>query len=288
VVTEPPPADRAPAGWYADLSAPGRLRYWDGTAWSGVTIPPPGQPPGWYPDPLRSDLIRYWDGAGWVGPPQAYPPNYVPAPRPKGSGLMTEAGDWFELSGWWRRFAGYVLDIFIVGIPFAAFEIVVGLIFYSEPYGVVSLGRAHPAIAGAGPRIALELLSMALTFFYAVWLIGSRRQTFGMRAVGITAIDPSGRALTSYQVWMRALYRVLFIGIWTFVVSSAALIGTTDGRPHESLTLFNAVLTGALSLLVYLWALGNDRNQTLIDLAAGSVVVRGDHLGAAASIPPTV
>jgi uncharacterized RDD family membrane protein YckC len=201
---------------------------------------------------------------------------------------MTEAGDWFELSGWWRRLGGYLLDALIVGVPFVVFEIVVGLVFYSEPYGALSLGAAHRAIAGPGPRIALSFLSMALTFAYAVWLIGSRRQTFGMQAVGITAIDPSGRALTRYQVWMRALYRVLFIGLWSFVISAAALIGSSDGRAHVGLMVVGALLTGGLTLIVYLWPLGNDRNQTLIDLAAGSVVVRGDHLGIAASVLPNM
>jgi uncharacterized RDD family membrane protein YckC len=252
--------------------------------WSSATVPPPGYPPGWYPDPIRPDLTRYWDGAGWVGPPQVSPAYYAPAP--KGPGLQTEAGDWFELSGWWRRFGGYLLDTLIVGVPFALLEIVIGLVFYSEPYGVLSLGKTHPAIAGAGPRIALNLAEIAITFAYAVWLIGSRRQTFGMQAVGITAIDPSGRALTKNQVWMRALYRVVFIELWTFLITAAALIGTTDGRAPAGLTATGSLLTLVLILIVYLWALGNDRHQTLIDVAAGSVVVRGNRLGVAASVPP--
>ena len=273
-----------PAGWYPDPSAPGRLRYWTGTAWTESTHAPPGQPAGWHPDPAQPGFIRYWDGTAWVGPPQAYPGAYAPAPQ--GPLLTTESGDWFELSGWWRRLGGYLLDALIVGVPFALFEIVIGLLFYSEPYGVLALGKAHPAIAGAGPRIALDFLSMAITFAYAVWLIGSRRQTFGMQAVGITAIDPSGRALTNNQVWMRALYRVLFIGLWSFLLDSAAVIGSTDGHSHAGLTILSAVLTGVLTLIVYLWGLGNDRNQTLIDVAAGSVVVRGNRLGVAASVPP--
>ena len=200
---------------------------------------------------------------------------------------MTESGDWFELSGWWRRLWGYVLDSFIVGIPFTAFEIVIGLVFYSEPYGVISIGKAHPAIAAPGVRIAFDFLAMAITFAYAVWLIGRRRQTFGMQAVGITAIDLSGRALTGYQVWMRALYRVLFIGLWSFLLFSAAQLGTTDGHAHRALTDLNLLLTVVLTLIIYLWTLGNDRNQTLIDLAAGSVVVVGDRLGVAATnLPP--
>jgi uncharacterized RDD family membrane protein YckC len=107
-----------------------------------------------------------------------------------------------------------------------------------------------------------------------------------MQAVGITVIDPSGRALSKNQVWMRSFYRVLFIDLWTFLVGAAAFIGTTDGRAHAGLAAVGALVTLGLSLIVYLWGLGNDRNQTLIDLAAGSVVVRGDRLGVAASVPP--
>ena len=42
----PPPS--VPAGWYADPSASGGQRWWDGTAWGPQTAPPPRplQPPG--------------------------------------------------------------------------------------------------------------------------------------------------------------------------------------------------------------------------------------------------
>lgn len=40
-ITLPPPI--APAGWYFDPSNPAKLRFWDGTRWTGHTAATPGQ-----------------------------------------------------------------------------------------------------------------------------------------------------------------------------------------------------------------------------------------------------
>lgn len=40
LVAPPATTDRAPAGWYADPTAPGRWRWWDGHAWTTFSAPP--------------------------------------------------------------------------------------------------------------------------------------------------------------------------------------------------------------------------------------------------------
>src|SRR3954447_15572697 len=99
-----------PAGWYPDPDAqalPGRLRYWDGAAWTAHTHDPqpvaPAYPPA-YPAPYgQTPAQAPYGQAGYeqIG----YTPS-APKPRP-----TTPDGQ--PLSGWWRRVLAVVLDGFI-------------------------------------------------------------------------------------------------------------------------------------------------------------------------------
>jgi uncharacterized RDD family membrane protein YckC len=211
-------------------------------------------------------------------------PSTYGVPAPKGPILQTEAGDWFELAGWWRRAGGLILDSLIVGVPFGIVSVVVFALAFRNGngslFGVNGFNGVTGESEGLVPlRLLLVFAETGVAFAYAVWLIGSRRQTWGMQAVGVTAIDPSGRALTRRQVWMRALYRVLFVSLWANLLSAAVII---DHRRHAGLSTAASLVPVALDAVVYLWVLGSERNQTLIDKAAGSVVVRGNRLGLAA------
>ena len=55
----------AVAGWYQDITRPGTLRYWDGSAWTDQWRPAVAVP-GWYQDITRSGTLRYWDGSAWT------------------------------------------------------------------------------------------------------------------------------------------------------------------------------------------------------------------------------
>lgn len=60
---------QAPAGWYTSATNAAQFAYWDGTRWTGHTMPQQPRPPvaaGWYLDPVNQDLQRYWDGGAWT------------------------------------------------------------------------------------------------------------------------------------------------------------------------------------------------------------------------------
>ena len=54
------PSSSSPAGWYADPTAPGLIRYWDGRTWTVYTLP---KPEGWSVGPAVGRLPwwqRWW------------------------------------------------------------------------------------------------------------------------------------------------------------------------------------------------------------------------------------
>lgn len=77
----------APAGWYEVEGGVGRLRYWDGAAWTSEyaqrATGAPSIAADWYPDPSNMGQVRYWNGAAWT--------HHV-APRP---GVVTTPADWY-------------------------------------------------------------------------------------------------------------------------------------------------------------------------------------------------
>lgn len=251
----------------------------------------PMPPEGWYPDPDPSGAggMRYWDGATWtdrVAPlPSAAPPPpgpaWQPAATPPAPGQypaapavqtasyqaarLGPAGQ--QLSGWWRRVAGLILDGFIVGIP----TLIVTALAVSA---VSASGRtiidrqafddvqqrlidgdttiapgdfADILGSGAGPVIATYILAtLVLSILNGVVLVARNGQTLGDRIVGVRKVM-ADRTVPSFGT---ALAR--------WLLPNAAGFVPTIGTP-------------AL-LLNYLWPLWDPRRQTVVDKAVKTYV----------------
>jgi len=172
------------------------------------------------------------------------------------------------LSGWWRRALGLFLDGLILGVPFAIVELAIGVTHLD----VTANGQTYSTDAG-GWLVFVIVLNALVQVAYGALLIGWRGQTVGMMAARIRAVDlhtagPLGRT----RALRRALVAFALTGLATLV---STLIKT--GSPTSGTLVVAGLLSGLgaiAALTTYLWPLGSSRNQTLQDLAVGSVVVR--------------
>jgi uncharacterized RDD family membrane protein YckC len=154
-----------------------------------------------------------------------------------------------------------------------AVEMLVGSLFSSGP---LAFGwAAHTPNMSALVRIVLGASFSVLGLLYAVWLIGYRGQTVGMKAMGVIAVRAdTGQQLSRRQVWLRAVTLYLLVSVWSQAGFVIDVFGATStGRKPGSALM---VIGFALALVTYLWPLGSPSNQTLQDKAAGSVVLLED------------
>jgi uncharacterized RDD family membrane protein YckC len=195
-----------------------------------------------------------------------------------GTHVATGAGS-FELSGWWRRAGGYVLDVLIVGVPLLVLRVVVSALYgVSNPaeFNTFTVGndQIHATVLPLALSIVVLVVGAAASVLYAYLLLRFKGQTVGMMATGIVAVDrATGSALSSRQAVVRVGILFALDGAWGLV---GGIVG--GGHPaHTTAASLQVAISaiGGIGLLVtMLWPLGSPLNQTLQDKGAGTVVVR--------------
>lgn len=228
--------------------------------------PPPGPPAGWYPDPSGQAGYLWWDGTRWTDQRAAPPPPPAPsAVREWGPQVRTPAGV-FVLADWGRRFAGYVLDLVVVGVPLLFVDLFIGFAALVS----ASFGTTGQSVA-PGAEVALVVVNAVVPFAYAFLFLRFGGRTLGMMATNIRAIDrASGGPLTTAQTARRVLAYFFLVSVWSALGLVLVFSASGSGWPvaFTYLGVVGALTTG-------LWPIWNPSNQTLQDKAANTVVVNG-------------
>lgn len=285
------------AGWYPDPGGSGKLRYWNGFAWTEHVSPPdpppapavPAPAPAADPAPAPGAAVQA-DPPVATGTPPLAPapvPSALPAiPPPTGYPVGYAAADQRlgpdgqVLSGWWRRFFGYLIDAVLISVVAGVILAVVGAVtggfgdlIDTQVWGeLIAKAEANPGyqpteaelqrLLGPGlvPFFAwLSLVSLGLSFLNGVILVALSGQTVGDRVVGTRKVM-AGRTVPGFG---PATLRWLI----------PALLSAMQVVP----------LIGVIALMAwildYLWPLWDQRRQALHDKAARTYVERSSLAG---------
>lgn len=156
---------------------------------------PQTQPPGWYyaqGDPPGTH--RWWDGTQWVGGPQPVPG----APLAGGGAPMVGGTALAEpLNRIGARFIDYIVW-FVVSV-------IIGLIF---------LGGS--IVGGTGTSYVVyfigQIIGLALTAGYEIFLVGTRGATLGKMALGLKVVKEDGSP-PDIQVAVMRVIPLLALGV---------------------------------------------------------------------------
>jgi uncharacterized RDD family membrane protein YckC len=159
-----------------------------------------------------------------------------------------------QLAGWWRRGGAFLIDGLVIAVP----SFIVARRFNST----------------TTERVSVNLLFIFGGIAYGAILIRAQGKTLGMRALSIAALDlRTGRRITMGAAWLRSVVAFALFGLMSEILF---LYGATQppgwsSNSHETTHLVS--LVGVLLSLTFLLPIGDPRNQTLQDKAAGSVVI---------------
>lgn len=174
-----------------------------------------------------------------------------PAPLAKYPSEASNSG--YVLAGFWKRFLGFFID---------------GLVLYA----IVDL-PLRVANAGTFTTVAAAAI---VTFFYGSLFIGyGRGQTPGMRAVSVRCVDEDGETPIDYP---RAVRRALAYGVLVIIPSlfhyHTYAHATNLQLRHEYHDFLIVLLLSLPHFIDLLWVAWDNRNQTLHDKFAHTVVIR--------------
>jgi uncharacterized RDD family membrane protein YckC len=188
--------------------------------------------------------------------------------------VATQAGN-VVLAGWGPRFAGYLLDGFLLYTPIVIVELIIGI-----GSALASLGSSSPSGLSAAAWAVICLINLAPIAYWFLFL-RYRGQTLGMMVAGVRAIDrTTGHGLGTAQTWRRVLVFFCLVPLWG-LVGFIVLAASQNGIGGGWVALFQVgAYAGALS--TGLWPLRSPANQTLQDKAADTIVIRAN----SGSVPP--
>lgn len=274
------------SGWYDDPDDPTQLRYWDGILWSERRMPK--MKPGL--DGSRIGTPSAYDDTTATSdqPPQAQPGQHNPygpqqQQQPPGGGPQQHPQPWQQprqamrpttpdgqrVSGWWRRFAAWLIDSIIVGVVAAVVsypwvsEWMTRYQSYAEDmFSATSRGDSIPEMPQNVAQLPVAWL-IAMVVVYAVYEVGFlvwRGRTIGKVITGIS-VRPVHEARK--PTLDEAIRRFGIKGIATIL------------NPIPLLSGFGTLFT----IIDGLWPIGDKGNQAIHDKVASTVVVIGQSTG---------
>ncbi|MGO4257738.1 RDD family protein [Marmoricola sp. RAF53] len=239
---------QVPAGWYPDPNAPqsdgyGRVRYWDGVAWTEhVQMPTPA----------------------YAGPPAYQPPAYA---YPASANPVPSTPDGVPLAGWWWRVLAQVIDgILLAPVVLLALAPAVASQWdelqrwFDQVSAAAENGTATPAPPSLfdptdGAGLILLLLPVLVSLAYNIVFLHWKQATPGKLVLGMRV---RLREHPGPLPWSAILARVGF----------TATLGLLAAVPYIGFAFSIA------QLLNYLWPLWDPKKQALHDKVAGTNVVK--------------
>lgn len=276
------------SGWYDDPDDPDQLRYWDGILWTERRMPKvkPGLDgshigtPSAYDEPAEGVDEPSVEGSAPRPPSNPSDPyathsttpqqpwQQTPQQQAQRTGPFTPDGQ--RISGWWRRFAAWVIDSLIVGLAAAvvAYPWMSEWVSSYQEYfdDVMSASRNGESLPDMPDSVvslpATWLVAMLVVYaIYEIAFLVTRGRTPGKMVTG-TSVRPMHEART--LTFDEALRRFGVKGIATILNPIPLLSGVG--------TLFT-IVDG-------LWPIGDADNQSIHDKIARTVVVVGRSTGA--------
>ncbi len=240
------------SGWYGDPRDAGRLRYWDGEAWTEHVTPAPEESVAggtqWsYPGgpPAQQQTWQY-------GTPPSHPGSIAGSQGPT-------TPDGVPISTWLRRLAARLLDgliVLVLSLPLTGYF----LYRYAQAVTDQINDTTSPSLMPSDDVLRWEVpIALLLLFVQAVYeslSLWRWSATPGKRLMGISVRPLSQPGPLGWPVIVRRvgfLYGVSLLTLFPVVSYVAAIVWLLD----------------------YLWPLWNTPRQALHDKAAGTVVVRG-------------
>ncbi|GEM_PF-645142 len=225
--------------WYPPESAPGYQQPSPQTSANGMSDTSQG--PGWW---MASDGKWY--------PPESAPGYQQPAPQMPTYGAMPQSNVAYmavptdplgrPYAGWGARVGATLIDGIVILVPTG----IIAALSYSTTTSI----NYQTGIETTTPHFGAGLfLSLLIPFLYQFLMLGAKGQTLGNMAAKTKVVDMSGAQVTYGRAAGRTGADVAFSLVSSFTI-------------------------GLLSLLDVLWPLWDQKNQTLHDKIAQTLVVK--------------